>query len=72
MMRANAPALSQAFAECGPELGFWPATNIFNHTNFRLPDSDISSPTFNQIQAAVSTSFSLRQHPAVGTVRADQ
>jgi hypothetical protein len=26
--------------------------NIFNHTNFRLPDSDISSPTFNQIQAA--------------------
>jgi hypothetical protein len=26
--------------------------NIFNHTNFRLPDSDISSPTFNQIQVA--------------------
>jgi outer membrane receptor protein involved in Fe transport len=26
--------------------------NILNHTNFRLPDSDISSPTFNQIQAA--------------------
>jgi len=26
--------------------------NIFNHTNFRLPDSDISSPTFNHIQAA--------------------
>ena len=26
--------------------------NIFNHTNFRLPDSDISSPTFNFIQAA--------------------
>jgi hypothetical protein len=28
--------------------------NILNHTNFRLPDSDISSPTFNQIQAAQS------------------
>jgi hypothetical protein len=27
--------------------------NIFNHPNFRLPDSDISSPTFNQIQAAL-------------------
>jgi len=26
--------------------------NFLNHTNFRLPDSDISSPTFNQIQAA--------------------
>ncbi len=26
--------------------------NILNHTNFRLPDSDISSPTFNQILAA--------------------
>jgi hypothetical protein len=26
--------------------------NILNHTNFRLPDSDISSPTFNQIHAA--------------------
>jgi hypothetical protein len=25
--------------------------NIFNHTNFRLPDSDISSPTFGQIHA---------------------
>jgi len=25
--------------------------NIFNHTNFRLPDSDISSPTFGQIRA---------------------
>jgi hypothetical protein len=24
--------------------------NIFNHPNFLLPDSDISSPTFNQIQ----------------------
>jgi hypothetical protein len=23
--------------------------NLFNHTNFRLPDSDISSPTFGQI-----------------------
>ncbi|MBS1851171.1 MAG: TonB-dependent receptor [Acidobacteria bacterium] len=28
--------------------------NILNHTNFRLPDSDISSPTFNTIQAAQS------------------
>jgi hypothetical protein len=28
--------------------------NILNHTNFRLPDSDISSPTFNQILAAES------------------
>jgi hypothetical protein len=28
--------------------------NIFNHTNFRLPDTDISSPTFNQILAARS------------------
>jgi len=28
--------------------------NILNHTNFRLPDSDISSPTFNQILAARS------------------
>ncbi|MBV9343257.1 MAG: TonB-dependent receptor, partial [Acidobacteria bacterium] len=27
--------------------------NLLNHTNFRLPDSDISSPTFNQIQAAL-------------------
>ena len=26
--------------------------NILNHANFRLPDSDISSPTFNQILAA--------------------
>ncbi len=29
--------------------------NFLNHPNFRLPDSDISSPTFNQILAA--------QHP---------
>jgi hypothetical protein len=27
--------------------------NVLNHTNFRIPDSDISSPTFNQIQAAL-------------------
>ncbi len=27
--------------------------NILNHPNFRLPDSDISSPTFNQIQTAL-------------------
>ena len=27
--------------------------NVLNHTNFRLPDSDISSPTFNQILAAL-------------------
>ncbi|HEV2397509.1 MAG TPA: carboxypeptidase regulatory-like domain-containing protein [Candidatus Sulfotelmatobacter sp.] len=27
--------------------------NFLNHTNFRLPDSDISSPTFNQILAAL-------------------
>ena len=26
--------------------------NILNHTNFHLPNSDISSPTFNQILAA--------------------
>ncbi|HEX9112220.1 MAG TPA: hypothetical protein VF845_12135, partial [Terriglobales bacterium] len=26
--------------------------NILNHTNFRLPDSDINSPTFNHILAA--------------------
>jgi outer membrane receptor protein involved in Fe transport len=26
--------------------------NVLNHTNFRLPDSDISSPTFNPILAA--------------------
>ena len=26
--------------------------NFLNHTNYRLPDSDISSPTFNQIQEA--------------------
>jgi hypothetical protein len=26
--------------------------NILNHPNFRLPDSDISSPTFNHILAA--------------------
>ncbi|MCU1268785.1 MAG: hypothetical protein JWN74_79 [Acidobacteriaceae bacterium] len=26
--------------------------NLLNHTNYRLPDSDISSRTFNQIQAA--------------------
>ncbi len=28
--------------------------NFLNHTNFRLPDSDISSPTFDQIHADVS------------------
>ena len=28
--------------------------NFLNHTNFRLPDSDISSPTFNHILAAQS------------------
>ncbi|HXZ78774.1 MAG TPA: hypothetical protein VEG30_02520, partial [Terriglobales bacterium] len=27
--------------------------NLFNHPNFRLPDSDISSPTFGQIQGAL-------------------
>jgi hypothetical protein len=27
--------------------------NLLNHPNFRLPDSDVSSPTFNQIQAAL-------------------
>lgn len=27
--------------------------NFLNHANFRLPDSDISSPTFNQILAAL-------------------
>jgi hypothetical protein len=27
--------------------------NILNHPNFRLPDSDVSSPTFNTIQAAL-------------------
>jgi hypothetical protein len=27
--------------------------NVLNHPNFRLPDSDISSPTFNMIQAAL-------------------
>jgi Carboxypeptidase regulatory-like domain/TonB dependent receptor len=27
--------------------------NILNHPNFRLPDSDISSPTFDTIQAAL-------------------
>jgi hypothetical protein len=27
--------------------------NLLNHPNFRLPDSDISSPTFNTIQAAL-------------------
>ena len=26
--------------------------NVLNHTNFRLPDSDISSPNFGRIQAA--------------------
>jgi hypothetical protein len=26
--------------------------NVLNHTNFRLPDSDISSPNFGKIQAA--------------------
>ncbi len=26
--------------------------NVLNHTNFHLPNSDISSPTFNQIQEA--------------------
>jgi outer membrane receptor protein involved in Fe transport len=28
--------------------------NILNHTNFRLPDSDISSPTFGNVQAALN------------------
>jgi hypothetical protein len=27
--------------------------NVLNHPNFRLPDSDISSPTFNTVQAAL-------------------
>lgn len=27
--------------------------NVLNHTNFRLPDSDISSPTFNQVLTAL-------------------
>jgi len=27
--------------------------NLLNHPNFRLPDTDISSPTFNTIQAAL-------------------
>ena len=27
--------------------------NILNHPNFLLPDSDISSPTFNTVQAAL-------------------
>ncbi|HJS99080.1 MAG TPA: TonB-dependent receptor [Terriglobales bacterium] len=27
--------------------------NLFNHSNFRLPDSDISSPTFGQIREAL-------------------
>ncbi|MGE5207353.1 MAG: hypothetical protein ACM3PW_17215, partial [Chlamydiota bacterium] len=27
--------------------------NLFNHANLRLPDSDISSPTFGQIQEAL-------------------
>jgi hypothetical protein len=27
--------------------------NVLNHTNFRIPDSDVSSPTFDQIQAAL-------------------
>jgi hypothetical protein len=26
--------------------------NVLNHTNFRLPDSDMNSPTFNHILAA--------------------
>ena len=26
--------------------------NLLNHTNFRLPDSDISSPTFNETLTA--------------------
>jgi hypothetical protein len=28
--------------------------NLLNHTNFRLPVSDISSPNFGQIQTDVS------------------
>src|SRR5258708_31082120 len=28
VIRANAFALSHAFADCGPELGFWPATRF--------------------------------------------
>jgi hypothetical protein len=27
--------------------------DIFNHANFRLPDNDISSPTFGQISEAL-------------------
>ena len=27
--------------------------NVFNHANFRLPDNDISSPTFGQISEAL-------------------
>lgn len=30
--------------------------NVLNHTNFRLPVSDIESPTFGQIQSDVSPS----------------
>jgi hypothetical protein len=28
--------------------------NFLNHTNFRLPNSDISSPTFGEIQSDIS------------------
>lgn len=28
--------------------------NVLNHTNFRLPVSDIESPTFGQIQSDIS------------------
>src|SRR5579885_2438108 len=28
--------------------------NLFNRANFRLPNSDISSPTFGQVQQALS------------------
>jgi hypothetical protein len=27
--------------------------NVLNHTNFRLPDADVSSPTYNQVRAAL-------------------
>jgi hypothetical protein len=37
--------------------------NFLNHTNFRLPDADVSSPTFNQVRAAMPprlTQFALK------------
>ena len=46
------PSLPVLMFLCCLSLSAQQITGTMNHTNFRLPDSDISSPTFNHILAA--------------------